>query len=142
MVNEGYVYISVRGDFDPEEFTAQVGVLPSETWRKGERNASRMIPSVSGWTLSSPRIRGEVIDLYRLADELLDSVTEKISNLREAAHSHGVKICLQMVIYSSVLDSVPTPIIGLSERSIMILSQLGASLDIDSYKTDLPENEK
>jgi hypothetical protein len=34
--NQQYAYFSVSGGFDPTEVTARVGVLPSESWRRGD----------------------------------------------------------------------------------------------------------
>jgi Domain of unknown function (DUF4279) len=139
MANEGYVSVSIRGNFIPEEFSALVGLVPSKTWRKGERDVERVIPKVSGWCLSSRKVTGDFIDFFDLADELLLPLSEKAGILRDATHTHDAQITVHMVIYISVLDSVPTPAIGLSAPAISILERLGATLDIDTYRNDIPE---
>ena len=138
-MNEGYVSVSVRGDFIPEEFTASVGLVPTQTWRKGERDIKQNIPKLSGWCLSGRKVSGDFIDFFELSDELLLPLKDKCSILSETARSNDAKITVHMVIYFSLLDSVSTPAIGLSESAIMILERLGASLDIDTYRNSLSE---
>ncbi len=139
MANEAYVSISVRGNFEPDEFTTRVCLAPSKIWRRGQRDAARGIPKVSGWSLESRMINGEVIDLFDLADELLLPLGEKAAVLRDAANALGAEITVHMVIFISVLESIPTPAIGLSTKAVAMVERLGASLDVDIYRSDVPE---
>lgn len=142
MANEAYMSISVRGNFEPDEFTARVCLAPSKIWRKGQRDAERGIPKISGWSLASRKINGDVIDLFDLADELLLPLGEKAAVLHDAARALGAEITVHMVIFISVLESIPTPAISLSAEAVAVVERLGASLDIDTYRNDTPENEK
>lgn len=139
MANEAYVALSFRGQFEPGELTARVGFVPTKTWRRGERDAERDIPKVSGWSIVGPTISGDSIDLFALADELVLPLADKAEDFREMAREHDAVITVHMVIFISVLESIPTPAIGLSARAVSVLEKLGASLDIDTYRSDIYE---
>jgi hypothetical protein len=142
MAHEAYMSVSVRGDFEPDEFTARVCLSPSKMWRKGQGDVERGIPTMSGWSLTSRKITGDVIDLFDLADELLLPLGEKAAVLHDAARALGAEITVHMVIFISILETIPTPAIGLSAEAVTVVERLGASLDIDTYRNDTPENKK
>jgi hypothetical protein len=52
--NEHYAYVTLHGDFDPEEITRKIGLKPTKSWKKGDRAANRdHIRVFSRWSLAS-----------------------------------------------------------------------------------------
>ena len=54
--NEGYVYFGLRGAFDPEEITLQIGITPTSSCAQGARHPELGLPKTSQWQVSTERI--------------------------------------------------------------------------------------
>lgn len=77
--NEQYAYLSLHGDIDPAEITSQIGLSPTEAWRKGERNPIGGHERIfSRWTL-----RSRLSDEMPLEDHIRD-VLDQMSKRKEA----------------------------------------------------------
>jgi Domain of unknown function (DUF4279) len=52
--NEFKVYFTLVGDFNPADITHQIGVEPTESWKKGDRNEKTHLErKFSRWSLES-----------------------------------------------------------------------------------------
>lgn len=128
MTNEGRVYFSLFGDdFDPESLA--IGVAPTKTAKKAVP-----IPKQSSWIYSSERVRGEVIDVYKMSASLVADLEPHIQNIREAMQRHGLEAVLEVVLTITPDDSVSTPILGFDQRVITFLNGVGATIDVDLYR--------
>lgn len=126
--NEGRVYFGLFGDdFDPESLA--IGVAPTKTARK-----AIPIPKQSSWMYSSERVRGEVIDVYKMSASLVADLEPHIQNIREAMQRHSLEAVLEVVLTISPDDSVSTPILGFDQRVIEFLNDVGATIDVDLYR--------
>ena len=68
--NEGYVYFGLRGAFDPEEITLQIGITPTSSCAQGAMHPELGLPKTSQWQVSTERIVAECIDVYEMADQI------------------------------------------------------------------------
>ncbi|TXT37970.1 MAG: hypothetical protein FD138_520 [Planctomycetota bacterium] len=63
--NEYYAYFSVKGEFDPADITARVGVEPTECWRKGDTCPRRLMErKFSRWCLHSRLSRDQTLEAH------------------------------------------------------------------------------
>lgn len=133
--NEGYVYFAFSGkDFDPDELTAFLGIRPTTAWKKGTRNPERGLPKRDIWNFSSERVVDELIDVYELSSQLVEQLKPKTQRIIEAKSRFNVEPYLQVVLYISMHEEHSTPAIGFEVDVIEFLAQVGASIDIDTYK--------
>ena len=124
--NELYAYFTVTGDFDPADITAQVGVKPSESWRKGDlHRGNRLERKFSRWSLHSR--------LARTAD-LEDHVRDVLAQLEghtEAFQSISANLggCMQLVGYFYV----QYPGLHFERAIVEGLSKFSLCVDFDFY---------
>lgn len=81
----------------------------------------------------------ECIDVYELADQVIDLVEGKTNEIRKAIQELELYAILQVEIHFSTEDDVSTPAIGFSSRVLDFLTNVGATIDIDTYI--LPTND-
>ena len=128
MPNEGEVYFGLFGDdFDPESLT--IGVDPTRTRRKAEP-----IPKHSSWIFSSGKQRGEIIDVYKMASSVVSALRPHAERIVEAKRTHKLEAILEVVLTISADESTSTPAIGFDSDVIAFLNQVGASIDVDTYR--------
>jgi len=132
--NECRVYFALYGDdFDPEEITQLLGLKPTSTERKGEK-ASNRLPKFSSWMLSTENFVDECIDVYEMASEITKQIEPKKDQILELIKKFNAFAKLQVVLSISIDDSVSTPAIGFDAETTKFLGDIGAFIDIDTYR--------
>ncbi|MEM7784064.1 MAG: DUF4279 domain-containing protein [Planctomycetota bacterium] len=123
----------MRGTFDPDELTRQLGVVPSYSCAKGTRNPQRGLPKTSIWKVSTERVVAKSIDVYELADQVVSKLETNIAPIKDTISKLNLHAVLEVVLYFSTDEEVSTPAIGFSNRVIRFLAEVNASIDIDTY---------
>ncbi len=132
--NECRVYFALNGgDFDPEEMTRFLGMKPTSTKRKGEKVPDR-IPKFSSWVLSTANVVDECVDVYEMASEIVKQLQPRKELIMDATRKFGVFSKLQVVMSISVEEDASTPAIGFDVEIMQFLGEIGAFIDIDTYK--------
>lgn len=132
--NECRVYFALYGDnFDPEEITRFLGIEPTSTKRRGE-NVPGHIPKFSSWTLSTENVTGDIADVYDLASEIVRKLQPKRDSIIEVMNRFCAFSKLQVVLSISIKDEVSTPAIGFDVETTRFLGEIGAFIDVDTYK--------
>lgn len=130
------VYLSVMGDFDPDDFTARVGLQPTRTWRRGERSAvdsrfaGRTVPVCDNWAFGLPEQRA--FDLDALVDELLHLMDGRLTILGQVVLDLELTVSLTVVAEWNAATT-SSPAIVLTAQQMSVLGALGAVLDVDLY---------
>lgn len=131
MTNEAEVYFALYGsEFDPEEATRSIGIEPTTIKRKGEPKTRKH----SFWQISSGRIEGDRIDIYEMSSALvahLAPLAEKIASTRQLL---GLNAILEVVLWIFTDESKSMPAIGFDHEVISFLTEVGASIDVDTYR--------
>ncbi len=127
------MYFGISGEFVPEDLTKRLGVSPTDSCAKGARNPERGTPRHSIWNVSTERITAECIDVYELAEKVVDQLESKAIEVRNAVQELELHAVLQVVIHFSTDDNISTPAIGFSSRVLEFLATVGATIDIDTY---------
>ncbi len=136
MPNEGRVYFSLKGDFDPAQVTALLGITPTSAWARGTKGPVRDLPRCSLWDFSSEKRVGESVDIDALADAVVTELQPVADKIREAVAKFELSPVLQVVLKFSRDDTLPTPLIGFSKRTVQFVASVGAFIDIDTYRCD------
>lgn len=128
--NEGEVYFRIMGEnFDPNDITKLVGIEPTRTRIKSEPT-----PKFTTWEFSSGKFAGEVIDIYEISSSLIAKLKPKLPEFTEIINKNNLRAELQVVLWISTNETISTPAIGFEKDTISFLNQLGASIDIDTYR--------
>lgn len=131
---KSYVYFGIRGDFDAGELAADIPLEPVECVTKYSRNPLRKLPRTSIVDYCRIEIDSPLVDVYDLAERVVAHLESHQEQIRTAIISHRATATLQVVLYFPMSEEIPTPALGFSERVIRFLGNVGASIDIDSYR--------
>jgi hypothetical protein len=130
--NKARAYFGLSGyHFNPDDITKILGVEPTATNNSG-MTGSLDKPSISTWELSTDIIIDD-IDLYDLTDIItkqLEPISEKII---EVVKNYNVSPRFGVVLELAVKKKDSNPDIGLGPRTIRLLAELGAFINIE-YK--------
>ena len=133
-MNEARVYFSLDGDdFDPDELTEFLGIKPTSIKRKGYK-ISGHVPRMNSWALSTENIVNDHIDVFEMARGLINCLKSKKDLIIEAKEHFNVSPRFEVVLWLSMDEDVSTPAIGFEVDTIKFLGDVGAFVDIDTYK--------
>jgi len=134
MKNKGRVYFGLWGDFSPPEATERIGIEPTESWIKHSRFPERKVPKESIWDYSSKIVDDEIVDIWELSKKLIADLKPHAQAIKEFIEEKKLRATLEVVLYISPDESISTPIIGFDREVIDFLSEVGAIIDIDTYR--------
>ncbi len=129
MESEIYAYFALTGlDFEPEEITAKVGIIPTKTWRAGDLITSRgtIRKKHNGWRLDSKLEKSAELEAH------IKSVIEQL----QAGWLPLVEVCSQYyaeiacVIY---YRSGSVPAIHFDKLIMQQVAELKTEIDVDFY---------
>ncbi|MEG9436531.1 DUF4279 domain-containing protein [Edaphobacter sp. HDX4] len=124
--NEQYAYLTVTGDFDPEQITSVLGLVPSESWSKGDRNErTHYERKFSRWSLESRLARSASLE-----DHVRDVLKQSLNyaeQIRQVGRAHTVFIQLVGWFHTDY------PGFGLDSSTIAGLAELNVGIDCDFY---------
>ena len=128
--NEGEVYFALDADdFDLDEVTKFLGIQPTSTMKKGNP-----IPKNTSWVYSSGKVMQDYIDVYGMASNLISTLEPKTETIIKAINRFKLKPRLEVVLWFTCKEDVSTPAIGFDEKTIKFLGEVGAYVDVDTYK--------
>ncbi|TDR20587.1 DUF4279 domain-containing protein [Marinicella litoralis] len=132
--NEGRVYFALDGDdFDPDSLTEFLGVEPTSIMRKGTRIPEKS-PAKSSWEFSTENIVNNFIDVFAMAESITEQLEPKKTRIIEAIDKFNLVARLEVVLWISMNEEHSTPAIGFEPNTIKFLSEVGAFIDVDTYK--------
>jgi hypothetical protein len=130
-VNEGEVYFALKGDydFDPGVVTQRLGIEPTRVMRKADPR-----PKITSWMLSSGKVVDDVVDVYAMSSKLVSRLAGSSESIKQLMAELNLSAVLQIVLRITMDDSKSMPAIGFDEGTIKFLSNVGASIDVDTYR--------
>ena len=132
--NEGKVYFALDGDdFDPDKLTEFIGIKPTSVIRKGSKIPGK-IPKMNSWRLSTENIVNECIDVFEMTKEIVNKLKPLKHLIIQAKDRFKVSPRLEVVLWFSMNEKHSTPIIGFEVDTVKFLGEIGAFIDIDTYK--------
>jgi hypothetical protein len=133
-VNEGFVSLKFKGHFNPHDITNYLGICPTAMLMKGSGDSFRILPKLSFWEYAVEGTKGGLVDIYDLSNRLvteLQPLSNRIIFIKNKIHA---EVVLQVALWITYDGEVPTPAIGFDVKVINFLAELGASVDIDTYR--------
>jgi hypothetical protein len=133
--NECYVYFALDGDdFDPDDLTQLIGIAPSKIRRKRDM-VSNNLPKFNSWQIHSEKVIDEFVDVYDLSEAVVLRLKDRVELILESKKKYNLTCRLQVVLWVTSDESQSTPAIGFEENIINFLAKVGASVDVDTYRT-------
>lgn len=132
--NEGRVYFALDGDdFDPDEVSEFLGIEPTSIRRKGTK-VSGKIPKMNSWELSTDNIINDYIDVFGMSTEIVNKLKPKKDRILQAKERFNASPRFEVVLWFSMNEEHSTPAIGFEVETVEFLGEIGAFVDIDTYK--------
>jgi hypothetical protein len=124
--NEQYAYFTLTGDFDPKIITDRLGVEPSESWRKGDRNErTHYERKFSRWSLHSRLNHSAALEEH--VRDVLDQTRDHAAAIREI----GIQFSCWVQLVGYFHNDYPG--FGLDSDLIAGLAGLNVGIDCDFY---------
>lgn len=134
-MSTGEVYLGLYGEnFDPDEVSNFIGLKASSVKRKGERDSRVPLPQMSTWKYSLGKIESDFIDVYEMADDLVDHLRPFEAKIAEAIKKFGLSAELQIVLWIDQNESASMPAIGFERPVLDFVHAIEATIDIDTYR--------
>jgi hypothetical protein len=132
--NEGRVYFALDGDdFEPDVVTEILGILPTSVMRKGSKIPNKL-PAKNSWELSTENVVNDYIDVFAMAESITDTLVPIKDELKGVIETYNLVPRLEVVLWFSVNEEHSTPAIGFEPSTLSFLGEIGAFIDIDTYK--------
>jgi hypothetical protein len=129
-----YAYFGISGEFNPDEFSAGIGLAPAECLPKHSKDVGRGIPKDSILHYAKVETSSPVIDIYQLTERMVDILEPHRDRFASMIADNKATACLQIVLNFPSSDEVATPVFGISNRVASFVAFTGASIDIDCYR--------
>ena len=137
--SNSYVYFALQGDdFDPSIITDNLGILPSTSWRKGDKVTYNPKVAYSCWKLSTQK-GTESIFLDKLVNEIVDQLNNKIEIINRLKRELRLTSVLQIVMDIDSNEEKSTPSLGHDHRTIEFLFKTKTTTDVDIYRYNSAE---
>jgi hypothetical protein len=125
----------IAGEFEPNEVSQAVGLIPSDVWRPGDPTVpgALLIHKQAGWRLKA---------VERAEDKSLDDVVERLLGTLDASKDRitSLPVAHERFIDCVVVSPGRDAVLTLSQSSIQAIAWLGCRLDIDYFQ--VPESEE
>lgn len=132
--NEGSVYFALDGDnFDPDDLTQFLGVQPTSVMRKGSKIPEKL-PRMNSWKISTENIMNEYIDVFEMTSHIVKQLIPIKQLIIQAKNRFQITPRLQVILWFSMNENHSTPAIGFEVETVKFLGEVGAIIDIDTYK--------
>ena len=123
-----YAYFRVFGEDLPlEEITRQIGIEPTESWRKGDPWKYFKAVPTSSWCLHSPLPR-TLTDLQAHVEAVLELLVPRRGAVRALSERFATS-----VVCVGTYDSTTSPGLYLSRDVVALMASMGLALDADLY---------
>ncbi len=129
-VNRCYTYFAIKGIFNPNEITEILGLIPSQTWKIGDkRKFGNGHYDFALWEYG----RNEIYDVITENQMMItiSNLKSKVSLLREIKQKYDVSFILEAVPH--IYAGEPTPALAPGREIIEFCYLTGTEIDIDLY---------
>lgn len=127
------LHIVIFGDdFPHRELSEKIGITPTQTWSKGERNPRypKAPPREdASWTYSVDRVQ-TIFFVEEVSELFCDLIESKTKIIRDFSESFGLSV--RIVIALEIVNG-RTPEFSFNKRFLSCLHDLNADIDVDTY---------
>ncbi|MFV1993702.1 MAG: DUF4279 domain-containing protein [Acidiferrobacterales bacterium] len=130
--NEGRAFFALSGyHFNPDDITQALGIKPTSA-NAGGMGGSLDKPVISSWEISTDTAT-EDVDVYKLTEIILKQLEPVKEKILQVCKSHNLSPRMGVVLSLSVDQDETCPDVGFGARTVRLLADLGAFINID-YK--------
>ena len=130
-MNECEVYFCLRGrNFDPSIVKRTIDLEGAII-----KPRSDPLPKFSSWIFSTGNKKGDCIDVYHMAADLVSKLEPHRTHIAELKKKLGLEAILEIVLTISKSETLSTPALGFDRTVLDFLSATDATIDIDTYLT-------
>lgn len=129
--SNSYVYFALKGEnFNPEDVTSRLGILPTKIHRQGEPigNSGNKI-KFSAWYLYTDKTDNLFVN--KLVEDVVERLSDKIDTINSLKKEFQLTSILEIVLYIDENKEVSTPIIGHDLSTIEFLFRTNTETDVD-----------
>lgn len=133
-LNEGRVYFSLDSEVvNPSKIQKVLNVPGAVVIHKGSK-ANGILPRHNSWRLSTETVVAEILDIYTVTLQLVEKLIPYENTLKQVIQEYDLKARLEVVLWFSKDESISMPILGFDAKIINFLSEVGAYIDVDTYR--------
>ena len=127
--NKCYTYFRIVGNFDPEIISTKLGIIPNDSWKKGDLRRNGSLYDFSSWTCG----RCDEYDVYveNQMRKTISGLLNKIDTLNHIRNDYDVGFYLEIVPEVYVNDI--NPCLAPSLDVIDFCHATRTKIDIDMY---------
>lgn len=139
--NHCYTYFKITGDFDPDEVTRRLGIMPENQWKIGDyrRNGSRY--GFANWEIGRCTDYDEIV-----TNQMRKTITpllNKVEHLHQIHEDFDVAFVLEVVptIYSGEMEPALAPNLDIIDFCHATRTEIDIELCIerdDPHEKELP----
>lgn len=127
--NEILTYFKITGEFEPDEITKELGLVPISTWKKGEQRKTGVY-TFSLWEFNALEKQNNAFADEQMR-ETIAPLIEKTDVLRTLKEKYGLTYTLEVV--PKFYSTREKPILSPPKEVIDFCSLTDTMLDIDYY---------
>lgn len=127
-------------DFDTHVVTKRIGIIPTETWNKGDKGKYKPALDYSCWKLSTDKGR-EYLMVDNLINEIVEKLFDKIEIINELKNQYNLESVLEIVMYIDINEKQLTPSLGHDLKVIEFLYRTQTTTDVDIHRFNSAINE-
>ena len=130
--NYCYTYFRIVGCFDPDEISDKLGLLPFESWKKGDKSKSGREYEFSAWHFCKCE-KYNIITTEQM-EETIAPLLDKIDLLNQIRKENNVSFYLEVV--PSLSSGNDEPCLAPSLEVMDFCTATRTEIDIDLYISD------
>jgi hypothetical protein len=131
--NNCYTYFAIKGDFNPDDITAKLGLSPDKQWKIGDsRRLGKTNYDIALWEYGRCKNYDIITENQML--QTIDKLIPKIQELKEIKKKYDVIFVLQVVPY--LYHGEVTPCISPSREIIEFCYHTETDISFDLYICD------
>ena len=127
--NTCYTYFKITGDFDPNVITNRLGLIPSKTWKIGDKRENGTLYDFALWEFG--RCNNYDVIAENQMHITIAPLLDKIDILNEIKNELGVDYTLEIV--PTVYSANASPCFAPSLKVIDFCHATRTEIDIDLY---------
>jgi hypothetical protein len=93
MPETSYIYLTLAGDFDPEEIVDTITLQPWESYKKKSRSIEHSLPRVSRLNYGKIEVTQKVPDVYELSEQMVDLLQPYREEFRAISLRSDLEVC-------------------------------------------------
>lgn len=135
-VETSYMYLGIRGDFDPVEVTSRISMTPWKSVAKHSKSVEKRIPRCALVDYGKVELTSECPDLGEMSKELFEQLSPYRDEFIAISQHADITITCNTCLWMIHDLHVSTPPIGFCSELVRFLGEIGASIDVDIYRDD------